>query len=186
MKKTITLLLAVMMLFAFTACNNGTPAPEDWAIKLDTDGTLGVDNTPFLNSSTVKLNTTNGKNYVVTGDLAKMSQEQADAWIGISKDSQYVALEITTGVNASTRRGWVTEADANKAVSELNDDAFKVMVKKDIKSDEATWTMILAVTDGETLRPEIEGNPIWRVEITETDKEPVVYTVDMSEYFTTV
>lgn len=186
MKKTIIMLLAVMMLFAFTACNNGTPAPEDWAIKLDTDGTLGVDNTPFPNSSTVKLNTTDGKNYVVTGDLAKMSQEQADAWIGISKDSQHVALEITTGVNASTRRGWVTEADANKAVSELNDDAFKVMAEKDITSDEATWTMILAVTDGETLRPEIAGNPIWRVEITEANKEPVVYTVDMSEYFTTV
>ena len=44
--------------------------------------------------------------------------------------------------------------------------------------------MILAVTTGDTPRTDIEGNYVWRVEITEDGKDTVIYTVDMSAYFT--
>ncbi len=181
MKKTIIMLLAVMMLFAFTACNNGTPRPGD-ELTLDDNATMANGTVNFKNSDSTVLSKVSGNNYKVTGVLAKMNAAQATAW-GTVEGSQYVALEIPTGVDATTRRGWVSAADAAK--SELDDSAFKVMNdSKVLSKDDATWGMILAVTTGDTPRTDIEGNYVWRVEITEDGKDTVIYTVDMSAYFT--
>lgn len=77
MKKISVLLFAVLMVFAFTACDNTTKGPDE-PVYLST-GTMG--DVEFENGS-VTLTTENHKDYVVDGSLATMKADQAKAFSG--------------------------------------------------------------------------------------------------------
>ncbi len=186
MKKIAIMLLAALMLFAFVACDD-TQDVEDEAVTLATGEMGGI---KFENAEGVTISTTDGKNYTVNGDLAKMKEAQAKAFAGLNQDaevgawavdSQYVALSIKAGEDATrVRCGWVSEANAKKAASELNSETdFKDL--KGEKAIDATYSMILAITNGATVRDEVKDTPVWRIEIKNGDSEDVtVYTVDLS------
>ncbi len=182
MKKITIALLAFAMLFAFVACeDDSTPAPKN-AIALNDVELAGE---MFQNSDTVELKTEDGKNYVVTGKLATMKADQAAAFGGMSEGATYVSIEIETKGTEETRRGWVTAENAFKDPSDLNfENDFKIGVKKTLTEADSPWGMVLAVTDGEKVRPEVATNPVWRVELTDGEST-TVYTVDFSAYLPT-
>ena len=185
MKKIAIMLLAALMLFAFVACDD-TQDVEDEAVTLATGEMGGI---KFENAKGVTISTTDGKNYTVNGDLAEMTDAQAKAFAGLEQtaevgawavDSQYVALSIKAGEDATrVRCGWVSEANAKKAAADLKDADFKDL--KSEKKIDATYSMILAITNGTTVRDDVKDTPVWRIEIKNGDSEDVtVYTVDLS------
>ena len=185
MKKIAIMLLAALMLFAFVACDD-TQKVEEEAITLATGEMTGI---KFANADKVTISTTDGKNYTVNGDLATMTEAQAKAFAGLEQTaevgvwavgSQYVSINIKAGDDATrVRCGWVSEANAKKAASELKDTDFGD--KKDEKTIDANYSMILAITNGATVRDEVKDNPVWRIEIKNGNSDDVtVYTVDLS------
>ena len=185
MKKIAIMLLAALMLFAFVACDD-TQKVEDEAVTLATGEMGGI---KFENAKGVTISTTDGKNYTVNGDLAKMEKDQAKAFAGLEQDaevgawavgSQYVSLSIKAGEDATrVRCGWVSAENAKKAAADLKDADFKD--PKSEKEIDATYSMILAITNGTTVRDEVKDTPVWRIEIKNGDSEDVtVYTVDLS------
>ena len=185
MKKIAIMLLAALMLFAFVACDD-TQDVEDEAVTLAAGEMGGI---KFENAKGVTISTTDGKNYTVNGDLAEMTDAQAKAFAGLEQtadvgawavDSQYVALSIKAGEDATrVRCGWVSEANAKKAAADLKDADFKDL--KSEKKIDATYSMILAITNGTTVRDEVKDTPVWRIEIKNgTSEEVTVYTVDLS------
>ena len=185
MKKIAIMLLAALMLFAFVACDD-TQKVEKEAITLATGEMTGI---KFENADKVTISTTDGKNYTVNGDLATMTEAQAKAFAGLEQTaevgawavgSQYVSINIKAGDDATrVRCGWVSEANAKKAASELKDTDFGD--KKDEKPIDANYSMILAITNGATVRDEVKDNPVWRIEIKNGNSDDVtVYTVDLS------
>ena len=181
MKKISIMLLAALMLFAFVACDNTTDEPEDNAIKLSSvtygEGESAV---TFENDSDTKLATEDGVNYTVTGTLAEMNADQAKAfgetW---NAGSQFVGLDIKFGINGSATYGWVSETDAEKETVPT-ESWYDQKTTEGFEDTQASWQMVLAVTNGETVREDLKTKPVWRIEITDTDTDDVtVYTVNL-------
>ena len=196
MKKIAIMLLAALMLFAFVACDDNNDDVKEEPVKL---AEVQFGDAAFSNPSGVGLTSTDGKNFTVTGTLGKMTQEQANAFETLKKDepakvwqkdSQYIALNIEVGEDASVVTGWVKAADA-KTTGAL--DAAKWVDRKPAEGkkdlDGTTYGMVLAITNGSTPRSsatdatkaDLTNNSVWRIEITNGTSDTVtVYTVDLS------
>lgn len=166
MKKISVLLFAVLMVFAFTACDNTTKGPDE-PVYLST-GTMG--DVEFENGS-VTLTTENHKDYVVEGSLATMTEEQAKAFSGggdgWKEGSHYISLNVS-GVseeNKVEKQGWVSAIDSTDYLDE--------------KTGSVKTGKILAITNGGTVRSELEDHYIWKI-VLEDGKE---YTVDFTKQF---
>ena len=185
MKKIAIMLLAALMLFAFVACDD-TQDVEEEAVTLAAGEMGGI---KFENADGVTISTTDGKNYTVNGDLETMTAAQAKAFAGLEQadevgawavGSQYVALNIKAGEDATrVRCGWVSEDNAKKAAADLDNTDFND--PKGEKAIDATYSMILAITNGTAVRDEVKDTPVWRIEIKNgTSEDVTVYTVDLS------
>ena len=185
MKKIAIMLLAALMLFAFVACDD-TQDVEEEAVTLAAGEMGGI---KFENADGVTISTTDGKNYTVNGDLETMTAAQAKAFAGLEQTdevgawavgSQYVALNIKAGEDATrVRCGWVSEDNAKKAAADLENTDFND--PKGEKAIDATYSMILAITNGTAVRDEVKDTPVWRIEIKNgTSEDVTVYTVDLS------
>ncbi len=185
MKKIAIMLLAALMLFAFVACDD-TQDVEEEAVTLAAGEMGGI---KFENADGVTISTTDGKNYTVNGDLETMTAAQAKAFAGLKQTdevgawavgSQYVALNIKAGEDATrVRCGWVSEDNAKKAAADLENTDFND--PKGEKAIDATYSMILAITNGTAVRDEVKDTPVWRIEIKNgTSEDVTVYTVDLS------
>ena len=181
MKKIAIMLLAALMLFAFVACDNTTDKPEDNAITLSSvtfgEGDSAV---TFKNDSDTKLATEDGVNYTVTGKLAKMDATQAKTFGSTwNEGSQFVGLDIKFGINGSATYGWVSEVDAEKKTVDEGS-WYDKKTTDGFEDTQASWQMVLAVTNGATVREDLKTKPVWRIEITDTDTDKVtVYTVNL-------
>ena len=182
MKKISIILLAALMLFAFVACDDTVKVKD--SVTLGTGTMKGIQ---FENPEGVTLSSDNNKDFTVEGTLAEMTEAQAKAFAGLEQTaeiggwavgSQFVSLRINAGDDASrVRCGWVSKDDATKAT--LDDSAFQD--KKGEKAIDADYGMILAITNGETVREEVKNNPVWRIEIKNAGSDDVkIFTVDLS------
>lgn len=108
MKKTITLLLAVMMLFAFTACNNSGNEPTGPQITYEHDGTTemlsydyftqgAADGTVTVEDDALKLATGNG---IYFGTNASYKT------IGIEAGNTYVLTYDVDTTNLNENKAW--------------------------------------------------------------------------------
>ena len=167
MKKLLVALLALAMVFAFTACddtNNGVKQN----ITLSDENYFSDETIKFANEDGVSISSDDGYNYKVSGILAKMTSDQASQF-GLSENSSYLGLHIDeTRKGATVVRGWVatldsTEYQDTRETAEITDEG---------------WGIVLAITDGETLR--YENAPIWKAVVTVGDKS-TTYSVDFTD-----
>lgn len=127
-------------------------------------GYMGA-NVAFDNPSGLTLTSSDGKNFVVTGSLNKMTASQAEAfgWPDYP-DSQYISLYIK-GLgpdNPVVIQGWVSDKDSTDYQTQ--------------KSGSTDPGKILAVTQGEALRTDTNNCFVWKCELTDGS----VYTVDLT------
>ena len=93
----------------------------------------------------------------------------------------FVACDNTTEKpeDGSATYGWVSEADAEKKTVEEGS-WYDKKTTDGFEDTQASWQMVLAVTNGATVREDLKTKPVWRIEITDTDTDKVtVYTVNL-------
>lgn len=140
------------------------PVIESTSIVLAGSDIEGVS---FTNPTDLVLTTEDGMNFKVEGELNKMSIEQANVfgWGEAGAESKYLAIYIEEigEDNPVVKSGWVDSIESEDY--------------KDEKTGNTDPYYILAATAGEELRSELEGNSIWKVELTNGS----VYTVDLTD-----
>lgn len=133
-------------------------------IFLDTN-TMGE--VEFGNPEDLTLETEDDKNYKAVGNLAEMTEEQSTAFWGDAQyaGSKYIAFKVRdiSSENPVVIQGWVDSIESEDY--------------KDSKTGSTAKGKNLAITLGETLRPELEGCYIWKCELTDGS----IYTLDLTD-----
>ena len=183
MKKVFAVLLAVLMIFSFAACDNngGSSVPE---VRLtESTAFLGHEDVIFANVPATVLTKTGDYSYELSGSLAPMSTEQATVWGGdpvtAAGDSFVVLTFPVPRGTASCISGWVATGDAT--LSDSSYDYKEQFSDVEVSADDGYWCLVAATThSGGTTREDLVENPVLKVAIT-VDETTTTYTVDFTK-----
>lgn len=175
MKKVFTILTCLLLVVCsatLVACGCHKEQTNDRLTVADKVN-FGSSQVEFANDRDFRLDYEGHNSYKAEGKASIMSAEQATAW-GTVEGSKYVIVHVKKNEDDKIVFGW---RNKDTMTTEFKDSEIDGNLVKNTSADD----YILALTDGTT--PRHPEQKVWRIEITEKDKDMVAYTIDFSKFY---